>query len=140
MTGLFRWFFCLVLLTGCDASPEQVSEPQTSAPVAAAAPARVAPNPCTKRCRKAAGAEYKVCIADGGDAVECREQAGQTARTCVAERCGGSPNTAVQPADPCRAKCAKLRLDYEPCLEDGGTEADCREETGKALNACLDAC
>ena len=137
---------CLLicLMVGCGASNDVAPENEANTAVATqpadAASTRVEPDACTKRCRKRAGGQYKACIAEGGDAVECREQAGTTSRSCVTDRCGGTPAVAAGEVDPCKAGCAKLRLGYDTCLEGGGTEEACREETGQAVRTCLAEC
>ena len=138
--------FAFCLLSACGETVEtevpaiaQAVETQEEA----ATQARTEPDGCTKRCRKRAAGQYKMCIEDGGDAVDCRTKAGETSRACVSSRCGGTPtapNTEIGEADICKAKCAKLRLGYQECVDAGGTEDDCRQKTGDAVRACMADC
>ena len=141
--------FFLCLLSACGDAVETETPVDEKVAVAAAdddaTTARTASNAdgCAKRCRKHAGGEYKTCMADGGDAVECRTKAGDVSRACVEARCGGTPSAAkteLSETDVCRAKCATHRLGVQDCVDAGGTEADCKEKAGTAMKTCLDAC
>ena len=144
---LYLSFFLWCLLSACGDTVETEDTPDEKVIVSAKAdetnPVRTEPDGCTKRCRTHAGGEYKTCIAKGGDAVECRMKAGEISRTCVETRCGGTPSapkTEPSDTDICRAKCATHRLGYQDCIDDGGTEVDCKEKVGTAMKTCLEDC
>ncbi len=93
------------------------------------------PPTCEEACAAHGEEVYNACIEDGGGPDFCGSEANKAKKACIAENCEEPP----PPPKDCEEICAAhAQAKFAACLEDGGTEAHCKELKNAEYSACIE--
>jgi hypothetical protein len=92
---------------------------------------------CEEKCQKYSREVYDACVKEEVPGQECESRAAEAFRSCAAG-CSEPP----PPDDTtCEARCEdKAAAAMRACLQNGGTEAQCKEHSQAAYRECKAAC
>ena len=93
---------------------------------------------CEDRCSEAGRTAERQCLADGGDADECRLAGMRAVRNCIERRCGEMDGGTGE--QRCEDRCSEAgRMAERQCLADGGEANNCRQVAMEVQRDCVSA-